>query len=114
MYVPTLTTHNEKVQFLTNFLNGSQQGFDRNQPLMIAGSGGNGKSKVFSEVAPSSPVNILLLNEDYSDKFRVWDSNQPTDKYATLMIALGTDQEYELAQKLNAQIVQFAKDPAYS
>lgn len=111
MITASLVHHAEKLAFLTNYLNGTLQDFDRNQPLMIIGSGANGKSFVFNEVLKTSPVNILLLSSE--NRYSIYSSTSISSKTVILMIENGTPEDFELAQKLNAKIVEFKKDPTY-
>lgn len=112
MIAASLIHHSEKVAFLTNYLNGTLQDFDHNQPLMIIGSGGNGKSFVFNEVLKTSPVNILLLSS-HENRYSIYSSRNTSSKTVILMIENGTPEDFELAHKLNAKIVEFKKDPTY-
>lgn len=107
----TLTTHAQKVTFLTKFVNGELENFDRTTPLMIIGSGGNGKSKVIHEISEKSPSNILILYE--GGGFSFLPSKTPSDICVILFHAHGTSGEYALGGHLNANCVKFEKDPSY-
>ncbi len=74
----TLTTHAEKVQFLKNFLNGHADNVPNDRPLMLRGSGGNGKSYVIQEVAETSPVNLLVFHP--GDGYRFFPSVNHSEK----------------------------------
>lgn len=111
MLMHTVTTHQEKITFLTNFLRNVQEGFDNSQPLMILGSGANGKSYVLQEVAQTSPVNICLLVTDQG--YHYIPASQPSNKCVLLFLVNGAQDDFTLARILNASIVQFEKDPAY-
>ena len=106
----SLTTHAEKVQFLTSYLNGTLQTADEGKPLMILGSGANGKTYVFQEVVKTSPVNILLFMEG---RHTFYPSTIPSQECKILILANGSSYDYALAEVLNAMIVEFKKDPAY-
>jgi hypothetical protein len=112
MIVQRIQTHEEKVNFLTRFLNGSLEDYPRDTPLMIYGSGGSGKSYVLNEVVEKAPVHIVVLG--YSTPgFRFYPSNYPSNTLAVLFIALGTPEEFEFAKFMNAKLVEFVKDPNY-
>jgi hypothetical protein len=107
-----LTTHAEKVQFLTNFLNEAVEGMTLSRPLMILGSGGNGKTHIIHLVAEVSPVNILMIHQ--GDGYRFLPSTQSSDKCAILLPVNGSPHEFALAAALDAQSVEFLKDPAFN
>lgn len=110
--VLTLTTHTEKIQFLTNFLHGYLEDYPRTVPLMLIGTGGNGKSSVIYEVSNTSPVNILILFHD--GQFHFVPSKEYSDDCVILLHANGAPSEYALATCLNANSVRFEKDPAFN
>lgn len=107
----TLTKHADKVQFLTNFLDGNLEAFDNRRPLMLLGSGANGKSYTIMEVVKNSPVNIVLFYP--GDGYRFYPATKPSDECVILIHANGAPQEFAFANALGAEIVEFAQDPAY-
>ncbi len=108
----TLITHTEKVQFLKNFLNNQVEGMTNARPLMLRGSGANGKSFVLQEVAETSPVNILVIHP--GDGHRFLPSAKPSEECVILMMSNGDVNDATLAYHLNAYIVDFKKDPAFT
>lgn len=112
MFIPTLTTHAEKVQFVQRFLRGGIPEYPNDRPLMLLGSGGNGKTKVVQEVAENADVNILVFQG--GDSHRFFPSAQYSDRCVILITANGGRDEMEFGRLLNAQIVMFDKDPAYT
>lgn len=107
MICAPLITHAEKVEFLTNYITGP----DNHVPLMLIGSGANGKSHVILEVAQQSPVNILVFYTGCGHSF--FPSVNPSRECVILIHANGAPDEYALASALNANMVEFKKDPAY-
>jgi hypothetical protein len=107
-----LSKHAEKVQFLKNFVNGDVEHMPNNRPLMLRGSGGNGKSKVITEVWENSPVNIMLFYP--GDGFRYLPAATPSEKCVVLIHSNGSDEEMEFAEHMNAYDVEFKKDPAFA
>lgn len=102
-----LTTHAEKVAFLTSYITGPNS----HVPLMLIGSGANGKSKVILEVAQTSPVNLLVFYTGCGYTFLP--SAIPSRECVILIHANGAPDEYALASALHANMVEFQKDPLY-
>ncbi len=107
-----LTTHAEKKQFLLNFLNDQVEGMTTRRPLMILGSGGNGKSKIIQEVSEFSPINMLVIQQ--GDTHHFFPSPVSSDDCVILLPVNGSPQEFALAAALDAQSVEFLKDPAFA
>ncbi len=108
----SLTTHAEKVQFLKNFLNGTIDGMTNARPLMLVGTGGNGKSYVILEVAKTSPVNLLVFYP--GDGHRFIPAVSPSEECVILIHSNGSEEEAMFGYHLNAHVVEFKKDPAYA
>lgn len=108
-----LRYHNEKVQFLLDYLNGRLEEFPLDTPLMIYGSGGNGKSKVFQEIVEQSPVPIIVFTGEDGPAFRFFPTQKPSSKLAVLIICNGTPEDMDFAEYMGANIAEFLRDPHY-
>lgn len=106
-----LTSHNEKVQFLLDYLNGTLQQYPLDTPLMIHGNGGNGKSKILQEILEVSPVPILVLQS--GEVYRYFPNQFPSNRIAVLLINNGASEDFEAAQYMRANIVEFLSDPSF-
>ena len=107
-----LRYHKEKVQFLLDYLNEKLEEFPLDTPLMIYGSGGNGKSKVFREIVEQSPVPIVLFTGQGSPAF--YPTQKPSSKLAVLIICNGTPEDMDFAEYMGANIAEFLKDPSFA
>jgi hypothetical protein len=101
---PTLVTHAEKVAYVTNYLKS-----ESTRPVMIVGTGGNGKSNAVKEASTVAPVNICIYNDKNMRYIHYAESNV----LKTIIESLGTNEDYTFAGYLGATIVQFAKDPSF-
>ena len=105
----TLTNHQDKIRFLSDYLRGSLEEYDLYYPLMIVGQGGSGKTKVVDEVCSNSPLPVCSLVQ--GDKhFYPGNSEQPIPRCALILQEVGTDKDLEFARYLNARIVRFEPD----
>ncbi len=102
---PTLVTHAEKVVYLVNYLKSTST-----RPVMIVGTGGNGKSNTVKEASTVVPVNICIY---YSKDGMTYIHSPESNVLKTVIESLGTNEDYTFAGYLGATIVQFAKDPSY-
>lgn len=109
----SFTKHQDKVQFVKSFVKGELDDYSVNRPLMIVGSGANGKSYVIQEVREQSPVNLVIYHE-MGGSFAFVPAITPSPTCAILMASNGAPEDYTLAKRLNAHIVHFEKDPAYA
>ena len=111
----TLTTHAEKLAFVRDYLYGHLDDFPRNRPLMILGSGGNGKTHVINLAMNTSIVNVMLLYPGNGYKFYPAEIilDEHSDECVILIHANGTPEDFALAASLNANIVEFKSDPAF-
>lgn len=108
-----LTTHDEKFSFLKNFLKNRLRSYPRDKPLMIYGSGGNGKTKIVKEILENPPdVNVVILNNE--SRFVFVPAMSVSNECAYLLVNNGTQQDFDVAKYLGAYTVEFAKDPAFS
>ena len=105
MASPTLVTHAEKVAYVTNYLNSKST-----KPIMIVGTGGNGKSNAVKEASTVVPVNICIY---YSKDGMAYIHSPESNVLKTIIESLGTNEDYTFAGYLGATIVQFGVDPAY-
>lgn len=109
-----LRYHNEKLQFLLDFLNEKIPEFPLGTPLMIYGSGGNGKSTILHEVLEQSPVPIVVFSGEGPPAFQFYPTQKPSSKLAVLIVCLGTPEDMDFAEYLEANIVEFLRDPAFN
>lgn len=101
--------HEDKVDFLMRFLNGSFENYPRDTPLMIFGSGGNGKSYILNEVAERSPIPIVT----FGDGYRYYPTQYTSSRLAVLIVCNGAPEDFAFAKYMNANIVEFGKDLDY-
>lgn len=106
-------THEEKLNFVKSFVKGELEEYPPNRLLMIIGSGGNGKSYVLRELAEQAPVNLLIFHES-GGAFTFVPAVSPSNQCAMIMAVNGTPGDYTIANLLNAHVVYFEKDPAYT
>lgn len=106
-----LTTHEEKVNFLTKFLRDENPHYARDRLLVLVGSGGNGKSIVLSEVLETTPVNVVVICENRFS-FRPATTG-PSDECSYIMVCNGDSSDFAFAAYLNANVVQFLVDPKF-
>jgi hypothetical protein len=117
MYIhQTLTSHSEKVDFVLRFLHGKAFENELNRPLFLCGSGGNGKTKVLEEVATLAkrPFAVLTLNKNvlvYSGKQT---QMEPCQMLPLIVEVLGSYEDGQFSEYLDAYCVEFLKDPAHS
>jgi len=102
---PTLVTHAEKVAYLVKYLKS-----DSTRPVMIVGTGRNGKSNTVKEASTLVPVNICIY---YSKDGITYIHSPESNVLKTIIESLGTNEDYTFAGYLGAYIVQFDKDPAF-
>ena len=101
---PTLVTHAEKVAYLVDYLKS-----DSTKPLMLVGTGGNGKTNAVKEASAHARVNICI----YNDKNMRFIHCAESDVLKTIIESLGSNEDYTFAGYLGATIVQFGRDPAF-
>ncbi len=106
-----LTTHNQKVQFLLDYLNETLENYPLDTPLMIHGNGGNGKSKILQEILEVSPLPILVLQS--GEVYRYYPNQFPSNRIAVLLINNGTPEDFAAAQYMRANVVEFLSDPSF-
>lgn len=107
-----LTTHEEKVNFLKKYLKDEKPPYSREKPLMIYGSGANGKTKIVREVLETPPdVNVVILNNE--GRFVFVPAIAPSNECAYLLVNNGTQEDFAAADYLGAHRVEFGKDPAF-
>lgn len=99
-----ITTHAEKVAYVTNYLKS-----ESTRPVMIVGTGGNGKTAAVAAAATHARVNICIYNDKNMRYIHYAESNV----LKTIIESLGTNEDYTFAGYLGATIVQFAKDPSF-
>lgn len=112
MNLPILATHAEKLHFVQRFLRGGIPEYPTNRPLMLVGSGGDGKSKIIEEVASTADVNILAIQA--GESYRFFPAHQVSETCAILITGTGSQEEMEFGRLMNANVVLFAKDPSYT
>ena len=95
-----------------NFIQGNLEDYPVDRPLMIVGSGANGKSYVIREVAQMAPVNLVIFQEA-GGSFGFVPAISPSHECAMLMAVNGSPEDFALAKSLNAHVVHFEKDPAF-
>lgn len=113
MLMTSIQTHAEKVRFVKSFIKGELKDYPPDRPLMIIGSGANGKSYVIREVAQMAPVNLIIFQES-GGSFTFVPAISPSHECAMLMAVNGSSEDFALAKSLNAHVVSFEKDPAYA
>ncbi len=112
-----LQTHQEKVQFVQNYLNQALLNYENSRPLMIIGPGGSGKSYVLREVEQNLPLPLLVI-QDGDTTLHL--PSQITDdmryyyhaKKAIILVSLGLEQDMQIAEYLGAEMVYFDRDPS--
>jgi hypothetical protein len=102
---PTFITHAEKVAYLVNYLKSAST-----KPIMIVGTGGNGKSNAVKEASTLVPVNICIY---YSKDGMTYIHSPESNVLKTVIESLGTNEDYTFAGYLGATIVHFGIDPAF-
>jgi hypothetical protein len=111
MISPCLTTHSEKMTYLRDFVQRVESG-ETEKPLMIFGPGASGKSFCLQELVEISEIPIVVLQENNPRYFPGGPATQI--RCAFLILSLGEVQDFHVAEYLNASIVEFKPDPAYS
>lgn len=101
---PTLVTHADKVAYLVDYLKS-----ESTRPVMIVGTGGNGKTMAVAAAAAHARVNICIYNDKNMRYIHYAESNV----LKTIIESLGTNEDYTFAGYLGATIVHFGVDPAY-
>ena len=113
MTVTSLTSHNEKVATLRDFLNFAQQKdccSCSTAVLTIMGQGGSGKSSVLKEVVETSSIPILVLEDDNMQYFP---GKAPNSKQcAVIYTCLGLPDNSKMPEYFRSNIVEFKPDPA--
>jgi hypothetical protein len=112
MIYPTLTTHNEKITFVKNYIQAVQQAeYGSNPtPLMIFGRGGEGKTKVVQEIRESSEIPILIFQEETPCLHM---GTAPyTGRCAMILVNLGQPDDFKVADYFKATVVEFKPDPS--
>ena len=102
---PILVTHAEKVAYVTEYLKSAST-----KPLMLVGTGGNGKTAAVKEASNAVPVNISIY---YSNKNMSFIHSTKSNMLKTIIESLGSNEDYTFAGYLGATIVQFDRDPAF-
>ena len=108
-----IQTHQEKVQFLLDYLNEKLEEFPLDQPLMIYGRGANGKSHVVREVSELSPIPICVFGGSTTG-YSFFPTQHPSSKLAVLIVCIGEPEDFDVAEYMGAKIVEFVSDPAYA
>ena len=91
------------------YLNGMLENYPRDTPLMVFGSGANGKSYILNEVAERSPIPIVT----FGDGYRYFPTHHTSSRLAVLIICNGAPEDFAFAKYMNANIVEFGKDLDY-
>jgi len=101
-----LTSHKEKYDYVAKYIIS-----DEDYPLMIIGSGGNGKSIIINEVTNKYFYRnycIIIPGEPFHFK-----THDGAINNQVIIHAWGTEEDFILAKYLNANIVYFEKDPEF-
>ena len=98
-----LTRHAEKLLYVQNYLASYET-----RPLMLVGSGANGKSHILLEVSEFPPVNLAIITDR---NIRFVKSRNPSSVLKMLIHANGTSADYDFARYLDALVVKFERDP---
>lgn len=109
MTTTTLTSHAEKVATLHDFLHfTAQEYYCPAATLTIVGQGGSGKSAVVHEVLKTSPIPIVVIEEDI---IRYYPGTTPNaDKCAVIYVCL-TLTDYKMPEYFRSKILEFKPDP---
>jgi predicted ATP-binding protein involved in virulence len=103
-----LTSHAEKTQYVSSYFAG-----EVTRPLMIVGNGGNGKTTIINNIrrVDSTIVYANMTNEFSRDIIKRCLCDDNSNRM--VIEALGTEEDYEFANDIQAVICKFEVDPVY-
>ncbi len=108
--------HSDKVQFVQDYLQGAIPQCPNTQPLCIVGGGATGKSYVLKQVAEESPVAFCHMNIEKRVCFHSGKFINPEGRFCPIPFifeTLGLPEDLQMAETLQAHIVEFVPDPSY-
>ncbi len=113
-----LQTHQEKFQFVQNYLNQTLQNYENSRPLLIIGPGGSGKTYVLQEVTENPPLPLLVIQDGDTILHLPSQITEEMKYYyhtkkAIVIVSLGLEPDIQMAAHMHANVVYFDRDPSF-
>lgn len=106
-----LKTHQEKIRFLRDFLDGNLPNYSRDMPLMIMGSEHSGKTAVLNEILQNHTIHIVLIHNQRMEFHHATDG--PSGCCAYLVEAQMWGGDFHFQEYIQTNSVVFEPDPSY-